>query len=553
MKRSISLVAIIFIIVATNVVCNSSTQSLDDLKSKSLTGDANSQFSLGFMYYHGRGIGQDYNEAAKWFSKSASAGNAKAQYELGKMYENGQSFEQNYNSAFEWYAKSANQNYAKAQYELGKFYSLGLGTQQNNTEAFSWFEKAAVLGLNDAQFELGVMYLKGIGTKKNDTEAEKWLLKSAVQNNVKAQYYLGLLYCKDRDEEIQHNYKEAVKWFSRAGAQNHIESQYLLGVMYCRGEGVEQDYKTAAKWFIKAASQGSARAQLVLGACYWNGKGVNIDYAESLKWMSLASMNGDKDAKLLKSELIDKMTTAQIEEAQKRINKVKKVKGYLTEKDHFLKDSQKADEKTELTSTGFFISPNGYILTAYHAVERCENIQILHDKKKYTAIIAAKDEALDIAMLKIDGNDFSYLPLSLNTVQTGDQVFTMGYPQVSLQGTEPKFTEGSISSLSGSGDNLNYFQISVPVQPGNSGGPLINQKGEVIGLVVARLNDISALLTTGAVPQNVNYALKSQYILSFLNASPELSKNIPSKGISIERAAAIEIAKKSVVLITAYK
>ncbi|MCE5339651.1 MAG: tetratricopeptide repeat-containing serine protease family protein [Planctomycetaceae bacterium] len=544
---------LLIVIFTSYSVCKASSPSIDELLVQAQAGDANSQYSLGIMYHVGRNVDQDYNEAIKWFSQSAQQGNAKAQYELAQMYENGQSVVQNYNLAFEWYAKSAIQSCAKAQYSLGRFYKDGVGTGRDYNQALSWFTMAAGQGMNEAQFELGVMYFKGHGVEQDDAEAEKWLIKAAQQNNAKAQYCLGLLYCKDRDDEIKHNYKEAVRWFSKAGAQNHIDSQYLLGVMYCRGEGVPQDYKTAAKWFTKAASQGSARAQLVLGACYWNGQGVAIDYVESLKWMSLATMNGDKDARLLKNEIRDKMTDAEIEEAQRRINKIKKVKGYLVEKETSLKNAGAASEKAEYTATGFFITSDGYILTAYHAVGKSENIQVLHNKQQYKAKIVGTDESLDIALLKIDGNDFSTLPLSDSTAHTGDAVFTIGYPQVSLQGTEPKFTEGSISSLSGSADNPNYFQISVPVQPGNSGGPLISQQGEVIGMVVARLNDISALLATGSVPQNVNYALKSTFILNFLNSTPQLAQKLTSNSSEKNRASAIDNAKKSVVLITARK
>ncbi len=543
----------LFIIFAACGISKAVSAPIDDLLVNAQAGDANSQYTLGVMYHVGRNVGQDYNEAIKWFSKAAEQGNAKAQYELGQMYENGQSVVQNYSLAFEWYAKSSIQSYAKAQYCLGRFYKDGIGTGRDYNQALSWFTMAAGQGMNEAQFELGVMYFKGHGVEQDDAEAEKWLIKAAQQNNAKAQYCLGLLYCKDREDEIKHNYKEAVKWFSRAGAQNHIDSQYLLGVMYCRGEGVPQDYKTAAKWFTKAASQGSARAQLVLGACYWNGQGVAIDYVESLKWMSLATMNGDKDAKLLKNEIRDKMTDTEIEEAQKRINKIKKVKGYLVEKETGLKNAGAASEKAECTATGFFVTSDGYILTAYHAVGKSENVQVLYNKKQYKAKIVEKNESLDVALLKIDGNDFSHLTLSSSAAQTGDSVFTMGYPQVSLQGTEPKFTEGSISSLSGSANNPNYFQISVPVQPGNSGGPLISQQGEVIGMIVARLNDISALMATGSVPQNVNYALKSTFILNFLNSSPGLAQKIATNGSQTDRASAIDIAKKSVVLITTYK
>ena len=266
-------------------------------------------------------------------------------------------------------------------------------------------------------------------------------------------------------------------------------------------------------------------------------------------------MNGNKDAKWLKKEICERLTQTQMTEAQKRINKVRKIKGYLTENDFDAKDA--GDQTTtniESTSTGFFIAPDGFILTAYHSVGKSETVQIVYNQKEYAAKVIGKNESIDAAVLKIDGSNFPYLPVSSSaSVQTGDTVFTMGYPQINLQGTEPKFTEGSVSALSGLADNPQYFQISVPVQPGNSGGPLVNKKGEVVGLIIARLNDISALLTTGSVPQNVNYALKSTFILSFLESIPELSEKIPANGALKERAAAIDRAKKSVVLVTSYK
>lgn len=540
-----------FILIYSLACAASTAASIDELLIQAQAGDANSQYTLGVMYNIGRNISKDSNEAFKWFSKAAEQGNAKAQYELGQMYENGSAAAQDYNLAFQWYAKAAVQSHPKAQYSLGKFYKEGIATGRDYQQAVSWFTMAAGQANSDAQCELGAMYFRGIGVEQDDSEAEKWLLKAAERGNAKAQYNLGLLYCKDRDDQIKHNYKEAVKWFSKAGAQNHVDAQYLLGVMYSRGEGVEQDYKTAVKWFTKAASQGSPKAQLVLGACYWNGQGVAIDHAESLKWMSLASMNGEKDAKPLKDEMCAKMTDAEITEAQKRINKIKNIKGYLAEKPAGLKNGN--TEKAEYTATGFFIASDGYILTAYHAVGKSENIKVIYNKQQYQAKIIAQNQSLDIALLKIDANDCSYLSLSSEPAQTGDWVFTMGYPQVSLQGSEPKFTEGSISSLSGSADNPNFFQISVPVQPGNSGGPLINKNGQVIGLIVARLNDISALLTTGAVPQNVNYALKSSYILNFLNTSPQLDTILAQNNSQKNRTAAIENAKKSVVLINSCK
>ena len=498
-------------------ICKADSASIEKLLRQADSGDVNSQFILAKKYYIGQGVVQDYDEAAKWYAKAADQNYAKAQYELGTMYDNGQGVSQNYNEAIKWYAKAAEQGNAKAMHSLGLMYNKGQEVRQDSKEAIKWFTKAATLG------------------------------------NAKAQYLLGTMYCKNKDEEVLQDYKEAAKWFTKAAAQGEAKAQYVLGMMYCRGDGVEQDYKTAARWLTKAASQGLAEAQLVLAACYWNGKGVPEDYVESYKWMLLAAMNGDKNAQLLKKDLHERMTPQQIEEAQQRLNRVIKIKGFLAETNGSKNNEQPA-ENIESTSTGFLITPDGFILTACHSVGKTENVEVTYNQKQYTAKVILKDESIDAAVIKIDGNDLPYLPITSSAdARTGDTVFTMGYPQVSLQGTEPKFTEGSISSLSGIADNPHYFQISVPVQPGNSGGPLVNKKGEVIGLIVAKLNDVTSLLTSGSVPQNVNYALKSSFVLSFIDSVPDLSQKIKIAGTAKDRSVAIERAKKSVVLIIAHR
>ena len=91
-----------------------------------------------------------------------------------------------------------------------------------------------------------------------------------------------------------------------------------------------------------------------------------------------------------------------------------------------------------------------------------------------------------------------------------------GFPDIGLQGFAQKFARGEIASLSGAGDDARYFQISVPVQPGNSGGALVDERGNVVGVVSAKLNAAAALASSGSLPENVNYAVKSSYLLSFL-------------------------------------
>jgi S1-C subfamily serine protease len=142
---------------------------------------------------------------------------------------------------------------------------------------------------------------------------------------------------------------------------------------------------------------------------------------------------------------------------------------------------------------------------------------------------------------------------SSRAVKVGQEVFTLGFPNIQFQGTEAKYTQGNINSLSGIGDDPRLFQISAAVQPGNSGGPLLDAEGQVIGLVVAKLDEIATAQATGSLPQNVNYALKSSFVLSFLEALPELNGTllqVRNEGLS--RTQVVEKRGKAVVMVLCY-
>ena len=111
-------------------------------------------------------------------------------------------------------------------------------------------------------------------------------------------------------------------------------------------------------------------------------------------------------------------------------------------------------------------------------------------------------------------------------VKLGGTVAPMGFPNIGLQGFALKLAKGEIASLSGAGDDARYFQISVPVQPGNSGGALVDERGNVVGVVSAKLSAREALAASGSLPENVNYAVKSSYLLSFLESVPEVSAKL---------------------------
>ncbi len=140
-------------------------------------GDAVAQYKLGCCYYHGDGVGSDYQEAVKWFRKAAEQGNAAAQKSLGDCYRFGRGVEENYAEAMKWYRKAAEQGYTRAQNNLAEMHEEGLGVVQNRAEAKKWYHKAAKHGSARAKFKLGRMYEKELDV----VEAARWYRGAADQ------------------------------------------------------------------------------------------------------------------------------------------------------------------------------------------------------------------------------------------------------------------------------------------------------------------------------------------------------------------------------------
>ncbi len=173
-----------------------------------------------------------------------------------------------------------------------------------------------------------------------------------------------------------------------------------------------------------------------------------------------------------------------------------------------------------------FITENGFLVTNEHVVRSQLWIRVVTKNNVLDAVVVRVDAANDLALLKVAGH-FTSLPVaSSRSVRLGNTVATVGFPNTTLQGYSPKLAKGEVAALSGAMDDARYFQISVPVQPGNSGGALVDGRGNVVGIVSAKLDAKAALASSGSLPENVNYAVKSSFLLSFLESVPEISANL---------------------------
>lgn len=197
------------------------------------------------------------------------------------------------------------------------------------------------------------------------------------------------------------------------------------------------------------------------------------------------------------------------------------------------------------TGTGFCISPDGWFLTNDHVVGNASTVELrLPDGKVIPATVVKTNVDDDLALLKADLKATSWLGISKSdsNIGLGRTVFTVGYPNPVEQGVQPKFTEGSISAESGVGDNEESYQISVPLQGGNSGGALVDyETGWVIGVVNARLGKADAQL--------VSYAIKGKLVSTFFDSVPEASKAPPKPLKPGDKQAVITRATESSVLV----
>ena len=228
---------------------------------------------------------------------------------------------------------------------------------------------------------------------------------------------------------------------------------------------------------------------------------------------------------------------------------------------------------SETSGSGFFISKLGHIITNEHVVRNCERVTVGDSaKKQVSAYVLETDRRNDLALLKLSSTKMastetqslvrklgiSIVPLSARgllrskDVELGESVLVAGYPYGEFFSNSIKVTGGMVSAIRGMGDDIGQFQIDAAVQPGNSGGPIYDGYGNIVGLVISQLNKLKVAKAIGSLPENVNFGIKASTVRQFLTASglptkwSEKSKSMTTRDLA-------KIAKHQTVMVVCHQ
>ena len=503
-------------------------------------GYAPAQNDLGIMYLRlweepvllgEKSVKAYLNLALEWFDKAAQQGNPTAQFNLASVRapvaehlpKDSKESTELYKGIVTLYEKAAEQNYAPAQFRLALIYQEGLSVVAPDlAKAVELYIKAASpdleatipykQGYAPAQHQLAEIYSKGEGVRQDFKEAVKWYKRAAEQGFAKSQFCLGLLY--HRGNEVNQDFKESEKWYQKAAEQGFARAQNNLAEM-CEANGeIHKNPEKVLRLLFEAAQQGYAPAQSALGRVFEGGLvGVPKDKVEAYYWYSLAV----KD-KIRLDEAVEDNVVSEVATRREAVGSVLTVE----ERNEIQKQVDNWKPKRLVSfGTGFYINKT-HVLTNAHVVRyRDENGRLVHeydevriDFRYVEEKSGSIDPEVDLALL-VDrrGNTDVVATFRSYPVDFGEDIVVFGYPLSNVLSYSGNGTSGIVSGLTSTIDDSqpdNLFQHTAPIQGGNSGGPVLDSAGNVVGVVASSLNPNLVW------HQNVNFAIKFSVIEDFL-------------------------------------
>ena len=430
---------------------------------------------------------------------------------------------------------------------IGKIY-LAL---EQPAKAYSFFEKATFTSVLNHDLAYAGMSMSAI--KLGNLSDAKIYANKALNENpdlVEAKLALGLIFT-DYGE-----IKKAEKYFKKAilTSRNSLMSVRA----YASSKMREGQHKEARDIITNALLEQKSDAATtdLLGKLFWiEGnikeavrlrseasemfrKSGNIQRAEQIvSWLNTSAIpkvNEIKKIERIEKEKIEKKET----EKRKKISQPKLV----VPKKIKLKPQEKPEEifidknKPTFTGSGIILNDGKWIITNRHVIHGSKYIIVrngLGKVREVETVEVPSNKDIDLALLKLKNPYPSIYSLSIGDIKSpkpGEQIYVMGYPMSSILGRyNPSISQGIVSKTSGFGEMAGAFQITAKMNKGNSGGPIFNDKGEIIGISVGKLNKTEVLKKDGFIPEDVNVGISGQVLSNFLNMPVKANMNESKK------------------------
>ena len=481
-------------------------QWLRTVEAEAEAGKVYAQFALGYVYQHGLGFDIDAYEASDWYHAAAEGLLPLAYFQLGLLYQDRNSVLHDQQEALRWYKKSESSGDFRAYLKLGELYHYGGDAIRDYAKAMSWYKKANLKGSAQAQLNIGELYYNGQGVKQDYSQAFQFVDKVATRMS-----------------------SRLVKTITQDAEDGLVYKQIVLGYLFQTGKGIGKDLKATFKWMMRAADQGDGFAQRNVGLAYENGYGVSKDPSAALHWYREGVVSGDIESQALLEKLESYLEEERIAKAKKeeeeRIAKAKTAKKYCDEVEPAVKDAEVIG-----SGTAFVVNKTGIAMTNAHVIDQCRVVTTWDRDSHFRATVIAKDDYNDLAAIRtcrVNLSKEAVFRQGSPALRQGDDVIAVGFPYADSLSTEQKITQGIVNSLAGWRDDTATMQISAEIQPGNSGGPLFDRSGHVVGVVVARKGaELSEMADDQGepdiyfdVPQNVNFAIKGSVAMQFLDTN----------------------------------
>ena len=401
--------------------------------------------------------------------------------------------------AFRWAKKAADAGSPNMMAIVGNAYHDGNGTGVSKKRAVDYYRKAHAINYEEGTYWYAESLVTGDGVTHDPRKAYHILLKLARKNEG--------------------------HWAARAYAE--------LALLATNGvpNFINRNPIEAAGLMLNSAELGYVNAQVALAEMYRKGIGVPRNRDEAYRWMKMAADNGDSRAK------------AQIA-GMKPPSQPRYTIATPTPKPRSLPPA-----KRYIPGSGSgWVSEHGYVVTNHHVIDGASRVfgYIGNETPEIEFRVVDVDEVNDVALLEPVSGALRRKGLKLSTTDSlvGSDILAFGYPLVDQLGVDPKVTSGIVSSKSGLRGNQGEYQISNPIQSGNSGGPVVDDNGVVVGIVTSQFIGAKRV-------QNVNYATKASKIRALIDKNrPSLKDEVPAPSTGEKSAIVTSVLPSLVLLLT---